>query len=72
MDEMVTIASGNSWEADMMKMYLESQGITVYLKGEFIGSIAAHLAAPGGAGAVQVQVPAAQAEQAKALLSENG
>ena len=70
MDKMITIASGNSREADMMRIYLESQGITVFLKGEFVGSVVPYLAAAGGAGAVHVQVPAAQAEQAKAFLSE--
>jgi len=72
MDKLVTVASGNSRDADLMKAYLESQGITVFLKGEFIGSVAPHLAAGGGAGAVQVQVPAAQVEQAQALISEKG
>lgn len=70
MDEMVTIASGNNLEMDLIKVYLESQGITVFLKGEFAGIITPHLVAPSGMGSVQVQVPAGQAKQARALIEK--
>ena len=67
---MVTIATGNSREADMMRAFLESQGVSVFLRGEFLGSVAPHVAAPGGAGAVQIQVPEGQEEAARRLLRE--
>ena len=53
-DEMVTVASGSSVQADQMKMYLEGLGIPVFLHGEFSGTVAPHLASPGGACAVRV------------------
>ncbi len=67
-DDFVTIATGSSVQADQMKMYLESEGITVFLHGQFFGTAAPHLAAPGGAGAVRVQVPKSQERQARLLL----
>ncbi len=67
-DEMVTIAAVSSAQADMMRMYLEADGIPVFLQGEFIGTSVPYVAAPGGAGAVRVQVPQSREKEARDLL----
>ena len=70
MNEMVTIAVGNNDEISVMKALLESQGIFVFLNGEITNSIAPHQAAPGGLGAVRLEVPADQEQRARKLLLE--
>ncbi len=69
-DELVTISSNNSFEADMAKMYLELQGISVFLPDQYVGAVAPHIAAYSGAGAVRIQVPRSQVTEAKRLLAE--
>ena len=69
-DEMVTVASGNTAQADQMKMHLEGHGIPVFLHGELGGTVAPHIASAGGASAVRVQVPRSRVEEAKALLAQ--
>jgi len=69
-DEMVSITAGSSVQADLMKMYLEGLGISVFLHGEFIGTAVPHVAAPAGAGAVRVQVPRSQEKEARLLLDQ--
>ncbi len=69
-DELVTISSNSSLEADLTKMYLELQGISVFLPDQHVGATAPHIAAYGGAGAVRIQVPRSQVIEAKRLLSE--
>ncbi len=71
MNDMVTIAVGNNDEISVMKAFLESQGISVFLRGEITNIVAPHQAAPGGIGAVQLQVPKDQEQQALKLLQEN-
>jgi hypothetical protein len=70
LNDMVTISSNSSFEADMTKMYLELRDITVFLPDQYIGATAPHLASFGGAGAVRIQVPRHQVKEAKRLLSE--
>jgi hypothetical protein len=69
-DEMVTIAAVSSAQADLMRMYLEADGIPVFLHGEFIGTAVPHVAAPAGAGAIRVQVPQSREQEARALLEQ--
>ena len=69
-DEMVTIAAVSSAQADMMRMYLEADGIPVFLHGEFVGTAVPHVAAPAGAGAVRVQVPRSREQEAGDLLDQ--
>ena len=71
MNDMVTIAVGNNDEISVMKAFLEGQGISVFLKGEITNSVAPHQAAPGGIGAVQLQVLKDQEQQALKLLQED-
>ena len=68
-DEMVTIAAVSSTQADLIRMYLEVEGVPVFLHGEFIGTAAPHVAAPAGAGAVRVQVPKSREQEARKLIS---
>lgn len=69
-DELVTIASLNNVQADVLRMHLEARGIPVFLQGEVIGTYAPYAAGAGGASAVRVQVPAARAQEACAFLAE--
>jgi len=69
-DEMVTIAAVSSAQADMMRMYLEADGIPVFLHGEFIGTAVPYVGSPGGAGAVRVQVPQSREQDARELLDQ--
>ena len=71
MYDMITIAVGNNQETDLMKAFLESQGISVFLKAEIANSVVPHHVAPGGMGAVQLQVPKDQEKRARELLQEN-
>lgn len=68
-DEFETVASGNSLQADLMRMQLESEGIEAFLHGEFLGTIAPHLASPGGVAGVRVQVRKEDAGRAQGILS---
>jgi hypothetical protein len=65
MGEIVTIAMETIFKADLMKSYLESHGVTVFLQAPCMGGRA-------GTKAYDVQVPAAQAEEAIALLQDIG
>ena len=56
-NELVVVYSTNPIEAGFLKGLLEDSGVTVFLKDEFMGSIAPWYAAPGGVGAVKVVVP---------------
>jgi len=71
MNDMVTIAIGSNNEINVMKAFLESQGISVFLKGEITNSVAPHQAAPGGIGSVQLEVPKNQEQHARKLLQED-
>jgi Putative prokaryotic signal transducing protein len=66
----VTVFSGSGVEASMVLSFLESNGISARLEGEYVGTTAPHLAAAGGAGAVKVAVAAGDAASAKELLAE--
>jgi hypothetical protein len=55
-------------EADMLKAFLESQGIDVYLSQESVGRTLGLSA--GTLGRVDVMVPERQADEAKSLLTE--
>jgi hypothetical protein len=65
---MVTIAAVSSAQADLRQMYLEAEGIPVFLHGEFIGTAVPHVAAPAGTGAVRVQVPRSREQDARDIL----
>jgi hypothetical protein len=64
-----TVLTGSPVEASLARGLLEAHGLTTYLSDEYIGTVAPHLAAGGGAGAVKVQVASADAARARDLLA---
>jgi hypothetical protein len=69
----VTVFNGNMFEADRIKIELENNGISAYLKDELIGgSIAPWHAAPGGAGAVKVMVAEKDMAEAIKIIQDIG
>ena len=54
--DFVVIYRGNIVQADLLKTLLEGEGISATLADEFVGMIAPHLSAPGGAQPVKVFV----------------
>jgi hypothetical protein len=64
------VFSGPTTEADMVKLYLQGHGLTAWLDDEFVGTMAPHYAAGGGALAVKVRVNAADAARANALIKQ--
>src|SRR5262249_46017999 len=64
------VFAGSSPEAAIVRSFLESRGIAARLADEYIGTTAPHLAAGGGAGAVNVVVDARDAARAQELLVE--
>ncbi len=64
------VFSGTIWQAEMLKNYLESAGIKVYLKDEISGTNFPFLTSPGGAGAVSVVVSNLDVDKAKAIIDE--
>lgn len=65
---LVTVASGSSMEMDLLRSYLEAQGLQVFLQGEYTGQLAPYVAGSGGAAAVQMLVPEDQAAMAQELI----
>lgn len=65
------VFAGSSAEAEVVRSFLESNGIATRLVDEHIGTVAPHLAAAGGAGAFKVVVEAGDAARAEGLLAEH-
>jgi hypothetical protein len=68
----VTVFAASSVEAGLARSLLERNGIDAHLADEYIGTVAPHLAAGGGAGAVKVMVAERDAERARELLAQRG
>jgi hypothetical protein len=68
----VIVFAGSSTEAAIVQSFLESNGIAADLVDEHIGSVAPHVAAGGGAGAVKVAVADGDAVTARELLADVG
>jgi hypothetical protein len=66
----IIVFAGSSTEAAIVRSFLESNGIATRLVDEHIGTMAPHLAAGGGAGAVKVVVEGGDVARAKELLGE--
>jgi hypothetical protein len=67
-NDLIIVFSGNTFEASHIRIELENNGISAFLKDEFIGSIAPWHAAPGGAGAVKVAVAQRDREDALNII----
>jgi hypothetical protein len=69
MDKLVTIRTFNSSvDSEMVRAYLESLGITCFLKDEFVNR--AYVASVSGG--VKLQVPEAELDNAILLLKDGG
>lgn len=64
------VFSGTAIQAGMVKSLLENAGIRVFLRDEFLGTIAPWWASPGGAGAVRVFVPSLDYERANEVVNQ--
>ncbi len=69
-NELIIVYSTDSVEAEMLKGYLEANGINVFLKDQFLGTLAPFQAAPGGAGAVKIVVHKNNLEKARDLINK--
>ena len=69
-DTFVEVYAGTSWQAGLVLSLLEHAGITAFLKDDFLGTLTPWYAAPGGAGAVKVLVPAEFGEDALPIIRE--
>lgn len=67
---LVPVSSGTFNEAAMMQSILENEGIFAELKDEYLGTIAPHLASPGGAGSVKVLVYEEDFQRALQIVEE--
>jgi hypothetical protein len=65
----VTVFSGSSMDAEMMKQYLESNGVMATIRNQYMGTIAPWYVSGGGANPVDVEVLEHDKEAALALLS---
>ncbi len=68
----VVVFAGSATEAAVARSFLESQGIAARLVEEHIGTMAPHLAAAGGAGAVKVAVAEDDGDRARKPLARRG
>jgi hypothetical protein len=64
------VFSGTFIQAAMVRSLLENADIRVFMRDEFLGTIAPWWASPGGAGAVKVFVPGLDYERAKEVVNQ--
>ena len=64
----IEVFAGTIMQASLVKSLLEDEGIEVFLKDEFVGSMHPWYASAGGAGAVKVVVSGADFEKAKQVV----
>ncbi len=64
------VFSGTPMQAGLVKSMLEDAGLRVFVKDEFLGTIAPWWASPGGAGAVKLLVPTDDLEQATEVVMQ--
>jgi hypothetical protein len=69
-NDLVVVFSGNTFEADRVKIELENDGIPAFLKDEIIGTVAPWHAAPGGVGAVKVTVAQRDIDKANSIIQQ--
>jgi hypothetical protein len=69
-NELVIVWAGNLIGADCLKVLLENNGITVFLRDQALGMLAPWYADPGGIGAVKVTVPKSELEKAKPIIQK--
>ncbi len=67
---LVAVSAGTYSQATMIQLILENEGIKTSLKDEFLGTIAPHITAPGGAGPVKVLVLEEDLQRALEIMKE--
>jgi UDP-N-acetylglucosamine 2-epimerase len=67
--EPVLIYTGQSWEAEMLKIMLENAGIDAFINNEVIGTLLPFYTTPG-MGAVRLVVSESDAEKAREVVAE--
>jgi hypothetical protein len=66
--DLVIVFASEPVEANLVRNFLESNGIPAVLNNELMGTLAPFQISPGGAGAVKVLVSKKRAYEAKALI----
>ena len=66
--ERQVVFAGTTMEADLLRIHLQEHGIDARLENETAGTWLPYAAATAGVGAVQVNVPTADVEQARELM----
>lgn len=69
---LVNVFAGSAVEASLVRSFLESHSIASTFVDEHLGTIAPHIAAGGGAGAVKVAVAGGEAQRTRELLADRG
>ena len=69
-NELVIVFSGSVMGADCLKVLLENNGITAFLRDQALGMLAPWYADAGGVGAVKVIVPKSELEKARPIVQE--
>jgi hypothetical protein len=64
------VFSGSPIHAGLVKSMLEDAGFRVFVKDEFLGTIAPWWSSPGGAGAVKLLVPTDELELAREVVAQ--
>ncbi len=67
--EPVLVFTGQSWEAEMLKIMLENEGIQAFMNNEVIGTLLPFYTTPG-MGAVRLVVSEADSEKALRVVAE--
>ena len=67
---LVVVATGHIGEMDLIMNILAAHNINSYLKDEIIGTVAPHIASPGGAGAVKICVVEPDVNKAKVIIED--
>ena len=68
--DLVTIYAGSLLEVQLLRSLLETEGITVFLKDEILGTNAPAYAAAGGVGAIKVVIAKKDLDRAKLIVQE--
>jgi hypothetical protein len=68
-DKLVSVYAGSPMEVDLVRSILVADGIDVYLKDEFMGTLIAFVT-PAGSGAVKLLVSEDDAERATYLIKQ--
>lgn len=69
-DELVIVFEGNLPEVDIVKSILDSEGITCFLKDNYMGTFAPYYTSIGGASPIKIVIPKSELQKVKSLIEE--